>query len=72
MAVTMMAFGLNSIVAYPVGALADRIGERPTIALLAATCLVVIAAGALALRYSPQPSPARAPAQEPDLSSRQS
>lgn len=45
MSVTMMAFGLNAIVAYPVGALADQIGEREAIAMLAVVCLVVVGFG---------------------------
>ncbi|MBA4180421.1 MAG: hypothetical protein C0506_07525 [Anaerolinea sp.] len=50
MAVTMMAFGLNAIVAYPVGALADRIGERETIAMVAVVSLVVVGAGFVGTR----------------------
>lgn len=48
MAVTMMAFGLNSIVAYPVGALADRVGEREAMAGMAGLCLAIVAIGFLA------------------------
>jgi MFS family permease len=54
MAVTMMAFGVNSIVAYPVGAIADRIGERATLGGLACACLAVVMAGAIALRATPR------------------
>ncbi|MGE3597349.1 MAG: hypothetical protein AB7N70_17520, partial [Dehalococcoidia bacterium] len=53
MAVTMMAFGANSIVAYPVGLLADQIGERLTLAGLACVCLAAVTAGAIALRAVP-------------------
>lgn len=49
MAVTMMAFGLNSIVAYPVGALADQFGERQAIVAMAAGCLLVVLYGFFAL-----------------------
>jgi MFS family permease len=59
MAVSMMAFGVNSIVAYPVGALADRIGERTALAGLAGACLVVVAAGVGALRALPTRGPTR-------------
>ena len=48
MAVTMMAFGLNAIVAYPVGAIADLIGERETMAGLAAVSLLVVLGGLFA------------------------
>ena len=48
MAVTMMAFGLNAIVAYPVGAIADLAGERPTLAGIAAVTMVVVVLGVLA------------------------
>lgn len=50
MAVTMMSFGFNSIFAYPVGQLADAIGERPTLAILGGLCLGVVILGALAAR----------------------
>jgi MFS family permease len=49
MAVTMMAFGVNSIVAYPVGALADQVGERATMAGLSVATLIVVASGAVVL-----------------------
>ncbi len=45
MSVTMMAFGLNSIVAFPVGLIADALGERTTLAGLAVCCLGVVAVG---------------------------
>ncbi len=60
MAVTMMAFGVNSIVAYPVGMIADVIGERATLAGLAAVCFTVAGAGLAALRaglVKQEPSP---------------
>ena len=50
MAVTMMAFGLNAIVAYPVGAFADRVGEREAIATIALVSLVVVIGGWSATR----------------------
>ncbi len=58
MAVTMMAFGVNSIVSYPVGLVADAAGERATLAGLAMVCGSVVLVGALALRAQ-----GRAPAQ---------
>jgi predicted MFS family arabinose efflux permease len=54
MAVTMMAFGVNAIVAYPVGVVADAVGERTTLAGLAGTCLAVVLGGLLALRSVPK------------------
>jgi hypothetical protein len=50
MALTMMAFGVNSIAAYPVGLIADSIGERTTLAGLSCACFGVIALGVMALR----------------------
>ncbi|MFN0145287.1 MAG: MFS transporter, partial [Dehalococcoidia bacterium] len=50
MAVTMMAFGVNNIAAYPVGVTADHLGERATMALLAALCLAIVGAGFAASR----------------------
>ncbi len=50
MSVTMMAFGFNSIVSFPVGLIADAVGERATLGGLACATLLVVAAGALALR----------------------
>lgn len=58
MAVTMMAFGVNSIVAYPIGAIADVIGERATLAGLAGVCLAAVLAGVVALRALPRRTPA--------------
>ena len=48
MAVTMMAFGLNAIFAYPVGLIADQIGERETMAGIACVSLFVVVGGAFA------------------------
>lgn len=50
MAVTMMAFGVNSIASYPVGLIADAVGERATLGGLACACAVVVSVGVLALR----------------------
>jgi MFS family permease len=58
MAFTLIAFGLNSVFSYPVGALADALGERLTIAGLGVGCLAVIACGALGLRARQPRSPA--------------
>jgi MFS family permease len=68
MAVSMMAFGVNSIVAYPIGAIADGVGERATLAGLAAACFLVVAAGALAMRSAPMRQ-TRAPARTRPVSS---
>lgn len=57
MSVTMMAFGLNSIFSYPVGLVADAVGERTTIAGLSAMCLAVVVAGALGMRALPTEKP---------------
>ena len=54
MAVTMMAFGLNSIFSFPVGLIADAVGERTTLAALSLACLVVVVAGLVAIRAIPQ------------------
>jgi MFS family permease len=48
MSLTMMAWGVNGLVAYPFGALADRIGERETLATMAAGVLVIVGAAWLA------------------------
>jgi predicted MFS family arabinose efflux permease len=65
MAVTMMAFGANSVVAYPIGLIADQIGERTTLLGLACVCLTAVVAGAVALRAVPKQSPALgAPAEQ--------
>ena len=48
MAVTMMAFGLNAIFAYPVGVIADQVGERETMAGIAVVSLVVVLGGVVA------------------------
>lgn len=50
MAVTMMAFGVNSIASYPVGLIADAVGERATLGGLACACLAVVSVGVLAMR----------------------
>ncbi|MBI2764419.1 MAG: MFS transporter [Chloroflexi bacterium] len=56
MAVTMMAFGLNAIVAYPVGAIADRFGERQAMAGMAGVTLLVVLYGVIAnARLAPRP-----------------
>jgi MFS family permease len=71
MAVTMMAFGVNAIVAYPIGVIADRVGERTTLAGLAVVCVAVVVTGALALRTTPRRAPAAvAPPPDAGLSPR--
>ncbi|GIW13535.1 MAG: MFS transporter [Tepidiforma sp.] len=44
MSLTMLAWGVNGLVAYPFGALADRIGERETLGAMAGGVLVVVTA----------------------------
>ncbi|MFQ5382810.1 MAG: MFS transporter [Dehalococcoidia bacterium] len=44
MSVVMLAWGVNGLVAWPFGALADAIGERETLAVMAALTLLVQAA----------------------------
>ena len=63
MAVTMMAFGLNAIVAYPVGAIADQVGERPTLAGIAAISMVVVVFGVLARTRISVAAPALSPSE---------
>jgi predicted MFS family arabinose efflux permease len=50
MAVSMMAFGANSIVALPIGEIADQVGERLTMAMLSGLCLAIVIAGYVASR----------------------
>jgi predicted MFS family arabinose efflux permease len=47
MSLTMTAFGLQAIVGFPMGALADQIGERATLGIAAVGCLVVVICGYL-------------------------
>jgi MFS family permease len=70
MAVSMMAFGFNSIVAYPIGAIADRVGERATLAGLSVACTLVVSIGALAMRATARPAAVLAATEEHELSSR--
>jgi predicted MFS family arabinose efflux permease len=50
MSLTMTAFGTQMIVGFPAGALADTVGERATLVLLAALSAVVVSVGFLASR----------------------
>ena len=50
MSVTMMSFGMSSIASFPVGVIADHLGERVTMAGCACAGLLVIASGAFAVR----------------------
>jgi MFS family permease len=70
MAVTMMASGVQSIVAYPIGVIADHVGERATLGGLAGACLAAVAAGAIALRVVRKQAPAVSTPAEPGLASR--
>ncbi|MEX0782181.1 MAG: MFS transporter [Dehalococcoidia bacterium] len=47
MSLTMTAFGLQMIVGFPAGALADQIGERATLSLLGLCCFGVVVLGAI-------------------------
>jgi predicted MFS family arabinose efflux permease len=60
MSLTMTAFGLQMIVGFPAGALADQAGERATLILFAVCCLAIVAAGYLWSRSI------LAPASQPD------
>jgi len=53
MAVTMMAFGLNSIFSFPVGLIADAVGERTTLFGLSAAAMSVVVLGVFAMRAIP-------------------
>jgi MFS family permease len=70
MSVTMMAFGVQSMVAYPIGVLADQAGERATLGGLAGACLASVAAGVLALRAVRKQDLAVSTPTEPGLVSR--
>ncbi len=48
MSVTMMAFGLNSMAAFPIGILADNLGERAALGGLSVVCLAVVVVGFMA------------------------
>ena len=61
MAVTMMAFGLNSIFSFPVGLIADAVGERTTLFGLSAATLTVVSIGMVAMRTIPPREPRPAP-----------
>jgi hypothetical protein len=50
----MMAFGLNSIFSFPVGLIADVVGERTTLAGLSVASLGVVMIGMLAMRAIPR------------------
>lgn len=67
MAVTMMAFGLNSVVAYPIGEFADAFGERLTLGVLACGCTAITVLGWFAFRsvFGQQPMLERAVAERP-------
>ena len=69
MSVTMMAFGINSIASYPVGLIADAVGERATLAGLACACLSVVALGVIAMRATAGQTSRRAAAVEAQLTS---
>ncbi len=50
MSLTMTAFGLQMIVGFPAGALADAVGERVTLTVMAIACSTIVTAGFLASR----------------------
>jgi MFS family permease len=51
MSLTMMAWGLNGLVGFPFGLLADQIGERQTIFIMA-MCVITVALAATTLHAS--------------------
>jgi hypothetical protein len=53
MSLTMTAFGLQMIVGFPAGVMADEAGERATLILLAACCLAVVGAAYASWRGRP-------------------
>jgi predicted MFS family arabinose efflux permease len=61
MSLTMTAFGLQMIAGFPAGALADAVGERPTLMLLAVLALGVVAAGFASSRTLRRPALAAVP-----------
>ena len=69
MSVTMMAFGINSIASYPVGLIADAVGERATLMGLSCACLSVVALGVVAMRATAGQTLRRAAAVEAQLTS---
>jgi hypothetical protein len=52
MSVSMVAWGLNFAVAYPIGALADHVGERAMLGGLGLACMACVAAGLVAARVT--------------------
>jgi MFS family permease len=53
MSLTMTAFGLQMVIAFPAGAIADAAGERGTMAGLALACIAVVGVGWAASRGRP-------------------
>jgi hypothetical protein len=72
MSVSMMAFGVQSVFAYPVGACADLIGERATLAGLGCICLTAVVLGVIAMRAGSKRRPAVAVSTERSVPSRRS
>ncbi len=50
MSLTMTAFGLQMVVGFPTGAVADAVGERGTMVGMALACLAIVAVGWLSQR----------------------
>ena len=50
MSLTMTAFGLQMVVGFPAGAVADAVGERGTMVALASACIAIVAVGWLGSR----------------------
>jgi predicted MFS family arabinose efflux permease len=63
MAVTMMAFGVNSIASFPIGLIADQVGERAALAGLSCACMTVVVLGVVAMRAGALRKPALGPAE---------
>ena len=62
MSLTMTAFGLQMVVGFPAGVLADAVGERGTMAGLAVACVGIVAVGWVASRSLRREEPAIAAA----------
>ena len=62
MSLTMTAFGLQMVVGFPAGALADAVGERGTMAGLAVACVAIVVVGWVASRSLRQVQPTDAAA----------
>jgi predicted MFS family arabinose efflux permease len=60
MSLTMTAFGLQMVVGFPAGVMADEAGERATLLLMAAVCLAIVVAVYASWRSGRRAAPAPA------------